>query len=354
MTIHSTKIMVSEGNLIHNMNYLTSKFEKRVLAVVKSNAYGHDINLVTKTLYKHGYKEFAVARLVEAEKILSDKTLVDSKILIFESIGQDSLDIIKNNEAFCMTANTFEELEEALKFGVPSKKIQIKIDFGFGRNGIEIRDIEKLKEYIEKNNLYFAGIYSHLFSVNYEEGIEIIEKFREIVSLLGRERFEAVHLQNSAAVENFGSLDFTTHIRAGMLVYGLQEEGFFDKNLKQVFTLESQVAGIRNLENSSYLAYNLKSDIGAGDCRYTAKIKIGYGDGLLKLNEKTKCLINNKEFPITLITMDNTFIEVDSSIKEGDKVIFYPNPSLINLTLNMAVYELLTILSPRIPRILVD
>ena len=75
MTIHSTKIMVSEGNLIHNMNYLTSKFEKRVLAVVKSNAYGHDINLVAKTLYKHGYKEFAVARLVEAEKILSDKTL---------------------------------------------------------------------------------------------------------------------------------------------------------------------------------------------------------------------------------------------------------------------------------------
>lgn len=354
MTIHSTKIMVSEKNLIHNMDYLSSNFGKKIWAVVKSNAYGHDINLVTKTLHKYGYKEFAVARLTEAEKIISDKNLADSRILIFESIGHNSLEIIKNNPAFLMTANTFAELEEALNFGIPSEKIQIKIDFGFGRNGIEIKDIKKLKEYIEKNNLYFSGIYSHLFSVNYEEGLEIIQNFKKIISLLGKERFKNIHLQNSAAVENFGSLDFTTHIRTGMLIYGLQEEGFFDKNLKQVFSLESEVAGIRNLKNSSYLAYNLKSDIGAGDCRYTAKIKIGYGDGLLKLNEKTKCLINNKEFPITLITMDNTFIEVDSSIKEGDKVIFYPNPSLINITLNMAVYELLTILSPRIPRILTD
>lgn len=354
MAINSTKIMISEKNLIHNMNYLTSNFGKKVLAVVKSNAYGHDINLITKTLHKHGYKEFAVARLVEAEQILKNPELSDSKIIIFESIGLEYLDIIKNNTSFHMTINVFEELEEALNFGIPADRIQLKIDFGFGRNGISLDDLEKLKNYIEKNNLKFSGIYSHLFSVTYDEGLKLIEKFKEIVEMLGKERFNMIHLQNSAAVENFGAIDITTHIRTGMLIYGLQEEGFFDRNLKQIFSLEGKIAGIRNLENSDYLAYNLKSDINAGKCKYTAKIKLGYGDGFLKLNQKTKCVINNKEFDITLITMDNTFIEVDSSIKEGDTVFFYPNVSLISSTLGMAVYELLTILSVRLERVLID
>lgn len=354
MTINSTKIFISEKNLIHNMKYLTEAFGKKVLAVVKSNAYGHDINLVTKVLYKHGYREFAVARLVEAEKIITVPELKNSKILIFESIGREALDIIKSNPAFYMTANTFEELQEALDYGIPSEKIQIKIDFGFGRNGIEIKDIEKLKSFIEQNDLKFAGIYSHLFSVTYDEGIILIEKFNEIVNLLGKNRFEMIHLQNSAAVENFGSLKITTHIRTGMLIYGLQEEGFYDKNLKQVFSLVGKVAGIRNLENSNYLAYNLKTDLGAGDCKYTAKVKIGYGDGFLKLNQGTKCLIKNKEFNITLVTMDNSFIEVDSSVKEGDTVIFYPNQSLVIPQLRMTIYELLTILSTRLERILTE
>lgn len=354
MAINSTKMMISERNLIDNMNYLSSNFKKKVLAVVKSNAYGHDINLITKLLYKNGYKEFAVARLVEAEKIFTELNHSDSKILIFESIGLESLNTIKNTPVFHMTVNVFEELEEALNFGIPADRIQIKIDFGFGRNGIELKDLKKLKDYIEKHNLSFSGIYSHLFSVNYEEGLELIKKFEEIVSYLGKERFKMIHLQNSAAVENFGSLDITTHLRTGMLIYGLQEEGFFDKNLKQVFSLEGKIAGIRNLESSKYLAYNLKTNINAGNCKYTAKIKFGYGDGFLKYNQGTKCLINNKEFNITLVTMDNTFIEADSSVKEGDTIIFYPNTYAAASSLKMAIYELLTIISPRVERIVVD
>ena len=354
MAINSIKMYVSEKNLIHNMVYLKSNFNKEVLAVIKSNAYGHDINLIADTLYKNGYTQFAVARLVEAQKVISNSSVPLSEILIFESIGKDFLNIIKENKNFIMSANTFEELKEAIEYGIPAERIQVKIDFGFGRNGITLDYLQNLKEYIEKNNLKFSGIYSHLFSVNYEEGIEIIEKFNEVVKFLGKEKFKMIHLQNSAAVENFGSLDVTTHIRVGMLVYGLQEDGFFDKNLKQVFSLEGQIAGIKNLEKSRYVAYNLKSNLEVGNCKYIAKVKIGYGDGFLKVNEKTKCLIKNKEFKITLITMDNSFIEVDSSIKEGDKIIFYPNVAFSLPILGMNIYELLTILSPRIERILID
>ena len=49
--------------------------------------------------------------------------------------------------------------------------------------------------------------------------------------------------------------------------------------------------------------------------------------------------------------MDNTFIEVDGSVKEGDKVLLYNDiTKAVNFT-GMNIYELLTILSPRIPRV---
>ena len=257
MTINSTKIHISEKNLIHNMKYLENTFNKKILAVVKSNAYGHDISLITKTLFKHGYKYFAVARLSEAEKIITDPELKNSNILIFESIGKDFLKPVKENRAFHMSINAFEELKEALEYGISPEQIQLKIDFGFGRNGIELNDLENLKNYIEKYDLKFAGIYSHLFSVKYNDGIKMINKFKEIVNFLGKERFEMIHLQNSLMAETFGSLDITTHIRVGELIYGIQSEGTPDKNLKQIFSLKGKIAGIRNLENSNYLAYNL-------------------------------------------------------------------------------------------------
>lgn len=354
MTINSTKMYISKKNLIHNLEYLKKTFNKKIMCVVKSNAYGHDINLITKTLFKNGYKYFAVARLCEAEKILLNPELNNSNILIFESIGKQSLNIIKDSKAFQMSVNTYEELLEAINYGIPSEKIQIKIDFGFGRNGILINYLSKLKNYIEKNNLKFAGIYSHLFSVNYDDGLEIIKKFTNLVDFLGKDKFEMIHLQNSLAIEKFKSLEITTHIRIGELIYGVQSEGKLDNNLKQVFSLRGKVAGIKNLENSRYLAYNLKSELSLKNYKYIAKLKIGYGDGFLKCNENTICMINRKEYNISLITMDNSFIEVDSSVKEGDEVIFYPNISEIQSNLHMSIYELLTILSPRIKRVIID
>ena len=354
MAINSIKFLISKKNLIHNINYLLKTFDKKILAVVKANAYGHDINLITQLLYENGCYEFAVARLSEAEKIISNNNLKKIKILIFESIGKDYLYKIKENKCFQISINDFNELEEATNYGIPYNQMQIKIDFSFGRNGISLNEIEKLKLFISKHNIKFAGIYSHLFLAEYDDGIKLINKFNEIINFLGKENFETIHIQNSASVEKYGNLDFTTHIRVGMLIYGLQGDKFYDKNLKQVFSLEGQIAGIKNIENSKYIAYDTKQNLSVGKCKYLAKIKIGYGDGFLKINQNTKCIINNREFKISSVTMDNSFIEVDSKINVGDKVILYPDPLIYKELFNMEIYELLSIISPRIERIIIE
>ena len=350
MAVNSIKMLISEENLIQNIKYLEKKYAKKILPVLKANAYGHDIGMISEILYNNGYREFAVARLNEAEKILENKKITESRILVFESIGIEFLDIIKNNRSIEVSANTFAELKELIENGISSDNIQLKIDFGFGRNGIIQEDIENLKKYIDEKNLFFKGIYSHLYAVEYEEGEELIEKFTETVKYLGKERFQVIHIQNSVGVLLYGNCDIMTHLRPGIYIYGLQEEGFFHEGLKQVFKLEGKIAGVRDMSRSKYLAYNLKTILSGNNFSYAAKIKIGYGEGFSKANEKSCCLINGKSYKILLVTMDNTFIEVDESIKEGDHVALYSDISKVRADTGLHICEVLPVISSRIVR----
>ena len=353
MGINSINMYISEENYIHNINHLKQTLSKDIIPVVKANAYGHDINLITELLVKNNINLCAVARFREAEQILKNINVKNKiKILIFETIDNTFFEKIINNSEFLMTANSITELKTALDFGVPPEKIQIKLDLGFARNGIISEELPLLKSLIQKNDYKFSGIYSHLFSIDYDAGLKIISNFTNIITDIGKQYFSMIHLQNSASIENFNSIPITTHIRPGMLTYGLQEEGYYNNKLKQVFSLKGTISAIKDISNISFVAYTSKPSLNLSYGNYIAKIKIGYGDGFLKLNEGSKVIIKNKEFPITLITMDNTFIEVDSSILEGDEVILYPNISLLPSTLNINSYELLTILSQRLERIL--
>lgn len=347
MVINSIRMIIDQNNLLHNIEYLKKSKNKKMLPVVKANAYGHGVDLIVPVLYRSGQKEFAVARYLEAKNILKLNLGKDIRILVFESIGD--IELIKQTPNIDIAINSMEEFKEAIEAGISPKRMQIKIDFGFGRNGVSTSEILELKNYIHNKNLYLGGIFTHLFAVDYVDGLKIIDEFSKIVNIIGKERFDMIHLQNSAAVMNY-DCEIATHLRVGMLTYGLQEVGYFDSNLKQVFSLEGQIAGVKDISNNKYVAYEVKDDLNIPHCKYLAKIKIGYGDGFLKKNEKSKCIINNKEFKIAEVTMDNTFVEVDESVKEGDKVYLYRDITKEVDFIGMNIYELLTILSPRIPR----
>lgn len=352
MDTNSFIMEISEKNLINNINYLKGKYKKEIIPVIKANAYGYGIELIAYSLYKNGYREFSVARLTEAMKILENEVLNNCNILVFETIDQKYFSYIKNCNSIIITANSFEELKFLINNGISSKKIQLKIDFGFGRNGIETSKILELKNYIIEKNLKFNGIYSHLYATNFDEGKKLLEKFSEIVLFLGKEKFEMIHMQNSVGILFYGIQSLMTHFRCGLFIFGLQEEGFFHEGIEQVFSLKGKVAGIRNIEESKYLAYTLKSDLNNQDYKNIVKIKIGYGDGFLKCNENSFCIINKKKYKILSITMDNTFIVGDDSICEGDEVILYPDLTLIRKNTGMHICEILPLINSRIERVL--
>lgn len=345
------KILISEENFIHNINFLKKKYNKNILPVIKANAYGHGSEIIVKILIKYGINQCVVARISEAMELLNNIDIPkEFKIIILETIEKEDLKEVLKYPQLIVTANSEKDLLNFLGYGISSKKIQLKIDLGFGRNGIVLDDIYKIKKIILENNLKFSGIFSHLFSVDYSTGIKLIEKFNEVLVELGRENFQMIHLQNSLAISNYGSLPFVTHLRPGMFIYGFFEDGAYEENLKKVISLNGEIITIKNIENLEYLAYLKKRELKNKFLKNIAFIKIGYGDGFLKNNEGDFILINNKPYKIVLITMDNTFIDVDDEVKVGDKVEIYSDLYSSKKWLNMNICEYLPILSKRIIR----
>lgn len=345
--------VIDKNALRHNIEYLRAFKNKDVLPVIKANAYGHDIFLIAKLLYEFDIKIWAVARLSEALDLINYfKTfnVDDFKILVFESITDYK--ILSQNKNIYPAINSIEEFKNALANNIETERMSLKIDLGFARNGISENEIEKIKKLTKFNDWKFFSIFSHLFSVEYEKGFDVIKRFSDIVNSLGKNKFSIIHLQNAAAVFNY-DIDIVTHLRTGMLTYGLQEPGFYDINLKPVLSkLIGKVDSVKYVNDINYVAYETMNSIDSNTTKI-AKIKIGYGDGFPKCNRGTYCLINKKEYKISQVTMDNTFIEVDDRVKVGDEVQLYHRPNELKAKTGCGALELyISLSSLRVKRIL--
>ncbi|MBQ3438172.1 MAG: alanine racemase [Fusobacterium sp.] len=350
---NSFYISIDKNALKHNIDYLKEIKNKEILPVIKANAYGHDIFLISKLLYDLNIKTWAVARLSEALDLVEyfkKLNLNDYKILVFESIFDYK--ILNENPNIYPSINSIEEFKNALANNIEPERISLKIDLDFGRNGILESEIANLKKLTKFNNWKFFGIFSHLFSANYDDGLKVIKRFTDIVNDLGRDKFSMIHLQNAAAIFNY-NIEVVSHIRTGMLIYGLQEAGYYDTNLKPVISeFIGAVDTVRYINELDYVAYE-KLDSIDEDCKKIAKIKIGYGDGFPKCNKGTYCLINKKEYKISQVTMDNTFIEIDDFVNAGDKVELYHRPNELKTKTGLSALELFISLSSlRVKRIL--
>jgi len=73
-------------------------------------------------------------------------------------------------------ADFLYDLKNALANNISIDRLSLKIDFGFGRNGIKAEEVDELKNLIKFNSLKFLGIFSHLFSATYTDGLEVIKK----------------------------------------------------------------------------------------------------------------------------------------------------------------------------------
>lgn len=139
---YKTWIEIDRSAIKHNYESFKSLLDPKTkfMAVVKSNAYGHDIVQFSKEVEALGVDFFAVDEAREA--FLLQDSGIKKPILILGYIEPDLFEeVVKRGVSFVVS--NFNTLDRAVALKNLNPKIHIDVDTGLGRLGFLERDMEK-------------------------------------------------------------------------------------------------------------------------------------------------------------------------------------------------------------------
>ena len=327
-----------DGNALEK-NYLDIKKEtsKDLIAVIKSNAYGHGLIECAKILYKNKVPFFAVATKEEA--ILIRKNLIFTPILLLGECLE-----LKTIYSYKITLLVLG-LEHLIKLSESPYPISIHlfIDVGMKREGIEINQIQEALSIINKSKLILKGVCTHYSSKeNYEVEhslfLEAIKTIPNINKLL-------VHSSSSStySLNNDDSLH-----RIGLSLYGL------DNMHTPILSLKAPIIRKIKVSKGVFVGYAGKGI--TPDEGYIYTIGLGYADGWPR-NFKTKAYVGDKElFQIGQTCMDYMMFFSKENFEENTifSIIDEKHPiEDIALEQGTISYEICSKLNQRIKKLLI-
>ena len=329
------------SNLKNNIQSIRNIISDKVdmICVVKANGYGYEALNISKYLSSIGIKYFAVATLEEALELRNEGEIKDEIIILSWTPVSEKETLIKYN-----LTQTLIDYEYAKKLNqLPGVvKCHVKIDSGMNRFGLNINDIENIKEMYNKfKNLNILGIFSHLCRVR-EYGEEPdnftrmqIKNFDTIIEKLEKDGINVglKHIMNSFGILRFNDKKYEL-VRPGALMFGVSPDPnneeidkiLKESNIKPVASLRCKVMTVKFIEKGEKVGYN--SRFTANEKTKIATISIGYADGLSFASSRNqfRVIIKGHLCPVIgNVCMDCAIVKIplDSDIQENDIVTLF-------------------------------
>ena len=357
--------------MTHNFNIAKST-GKKVMCVIKANAYGHGAVPCGLHLQKLGADFFAVACLAEAIELRRGG--ISKPILILGYTPAEYAAELAQHD-ITQTVYDMESAKalsaEAAKAGV-TIDVHVKVDTGMSRIGIYAQDAEaaasaadEIEHIYGLPGLNVRGVYTH-FSVaddmdqthytNWQ-----LSNYRAVLDALSVKGIhpELRHAGNTAAIMNHPDSHFDM-IRAGIMLYGMYPDGVHRNGpLRPVMTLKSRVAQIKELPAGASVSYGRTYE--TKKPTRMAVITAGYADGHpRRISDDSYDIINGRSFPqIGRICMDMHMLDItgDDTVKVGDEVSLWGGEGMTAEQVAERVgtlnYELTCLITPRIARVYV-
>lgn len=338
--------------LIHNYHLIKDLVKpKKIIPVIKADAYGHGAIKVMETLIVEGVDYFAVSLLEEALELREINREVGIMMLgpiladQFELCHQNHIDITIYDEAIANNLLTFDK----------PLKIHIKINSGMHRYGIESNHfVAHFIQQLSKTPHEFLGIYSHFATAN-EQDDHFHRQVKRSLDMIQSLPFlpKMIHLSNSASSVHYEkNFDMTTHVRLGISLYGLSLNE--DKmGLHPVMSLKTKVITIRTLKAGESLGYGATYTPDKDE--RIAILPIGYADGFIRKNKGGYVEIHQHKYKLVgIICMDACFVRVDDTVQVDDIVTLFGgliSTDDVAKRLSTINYEVITNISKRVPRI---
>lgn len=324
---------------------------KKIIPVIKANAYGHGLVPIMEYLIQQEIDYFAVSLLEEALELREKNKKVG--IIVLGAISKEQLKIISDNDLDIFVYSN-ELLNDVLESRLPLR-IHLKYDTGMHRYGFtSLKEILNAVHQIENHSpVKWIGIATHFATAGDNEAIyrNQVETFKELLNHLPSKP-EMIHMSNSASTALYESaFDFTTHVRVGIALYGLSLE-HLNLGLQPVMSLHSHIVQIKKLKKGEFVSYGATYQ--AKEDEYIGVMPIGYADGWLRVNRDSMVEINHKLYPLVgTICMDATIVKIDESIQVGAEVILFGglvSTKAVADHQKTIVYEVCTNISARVPR----
>lgn len=306
---------VNITNLIENIKNIYSLTNKKMFAVVKADAYGHDSRIISRALSDIDFVEkLCVATPFEGKELR--EVGIDKDIVVLGGILKGEEDIfLKYN--LTPVISSYEGLEIAKSSSI--KRIHLKFDTGMNRLGFRKEDLKNIKRLI--SDFYVEGIMTHFPSADIDPNLTTrqIDEFRDILHQL-RIDPRYIHIQNSAGIVY--RCEYCTNVRVGLAMYGEKPYLNFPVKLKNVMSVYSKIISIKRVKKGEKISY-CGSYVAQRDMNIGV-VSFGYADGLPRaLSNKGYLLINGKRANIVgNITMDMTMVDITDidDVKVGDTV----------------------------------
>jgi alanine racemase len=296
----------------------------RLMAVVKSDAYGHGAVGVANVLTACGADWLGVASIDEGCQLRAAG--VRQPILVLSPCPSwavaAALDADLNITV--TSISQIADIAESCRRQNRSASIHLKIDTGMHRLGVALEHIDDVIRALKKNpELRLTGLFSHFAKADEEEftrkQTETFNKAIEKVKAAGLKP-DLIHLASGEAARRFPFTHFDM-VRVGLYMYGLEASVVSDVVIPAM-SVKGRINHIQEIAEGESLGYSLtwtssrKSRI--------ASIPIGYADGIdRRLSNKLTGLLMGKQISqVGLISMDQMLFDITDvpQAQEGDVV----------------------------------
>jgi len=320
-------------NLNHNLQVIRQRIgpKRKIIGVVKADAYGHGAVAVAKSILGQGVDQLAVASVAEAQEL--GQAGVKAPILILGAASREEiLPVVEAGftpmvytDSFCRDlASTCQEKQKVLK-------VHVRVEINSGNLGVSLKNclrfVQRLKQYPW---LEIEGLFTHLAS-SYGHNREAIAKdLARFDALLRRLKehgitIPLIHAASSPAILRLPEAHYDA-VRPGTSMYGLPSFLNQLEPLKPVMQFKTRIAETKIISSGELWGYGYQ--VNTNGPIQLAVIPVGYSNAFFMLFLKRgEVLINSSRAPIVgKAFMSHTLIDITQLPEKplvGDEVVIF-------------------------------
>ena len=293
----------------------------RLMAVAKSNAYGHDFLQFSKHMEQLGADFIGVDSMTEAVRLRKEG--IKSRLLV---LGYTLPDWYRKTQELdiSLTISSLDSLRTLTDKNLDPQaklKIHLKIDTGMHRQGFSLSEVSQVISEAEKvPNLEIEGIFTHFADAgNFSrpEGTrQQFQQFQEACRIAEQEGLKLIkHAANTAATLLFPETHLDM-VRIGIGLYGLWPNQGMQSHCPQNIELQPAlswkaiISEVKTVAAGESVGYDFTEAL-ARDSKL-AVIPIGYWHGFRRnLSSVGRVLVRGQRTKVVgLVSMDMVVIDV--------------------------------------------